>query len=660
VTLRCSRLGLGGGASRIGSAGSVALLVLGGEAIARLAYGAPYPGATELLIAACGIASIPWLPRVCTRISIVIAAVPVLGVGLFPILLTTCSVVGIPLTELSIRLNVVVVVVLLSLASLTASQRKARGQLSASRADVGAALGLAVVVGYAIESALDVVGRFPPRGADWGHYLLYSEQVASTHRLLTPNPYWQGGGTLFGDDAGIGALYGAEQLVSGFSSEQLGPGIALLSALTPLSVFVALGGLWGLPVGLLGAATYAVAPIRLQPLYWHGLATVYAILFLPLLLLGVGLLFREERDGRAVVLTAFSIVAVATVHRTSAVFGALALALAAALLLGRVAVDRRRRQPGPVAGWPLLVGRVVGGVVLGAALLGAGVIAHIAQQAADLGPPPGYKSFGAFDLKVFVEYLNWQFLALSGISLLILACHWRALRDPAMWAVALFIVAAVLLSQLGALHMPFAYWRAAHYIGVPLVALVALACFCGKPGRSLRLVVFAVVVAYFAHLTSGLNVMDGWMAKSAYSSTTRTAIAKFRQRLSSEPRSERAANLVADSCWSFAAPYLFRRPTWGVVGEVISARELVGVRVASRILRGRRDAQELIKRLRIGYAITNPSCTPDVAEKLLGRIVLATDSLVVVKLRSRSRAEHDASRQRVAADAEDGPLPRAG
>jgi hypothetical protein len=87
--------------------------VLALDAIARLVVGEPYPGATALLVLACGIAVLAFLPRALAALSVQIALLAVLGIASFSILLTTVSLVGIPLTEVSIRVAVAALVAVL-------------------------------------------------------------------------------------------------------------------------------------------------------------------------------------------------------------------------------------------------------------------------------------------------------------------------------------------------------------------------------------------------------------------------------------------------------------------------------------------------------------------------------------------------------------------
>lgn len=83
------------------SALALSLLVI--EVGLRLAVGRPYPGATALILAATGLSLLPFLPDAMRRHSLRLATLPALSVGAFSILVTTISVAGIALSEVSVR-----------------------------------------------------------------------------------------------------------------------------------------------------------------------------------------------------------------------------------------------------------------------------------------------------------------------------------------------------------------------------------------------------------------------------------------------------------------------------------------------------------------------------------------------------------------------------
>ena len=135
---------------------------------------------------------------------------------------------------------------------------------------------------------------------------------------------------MLGSYPGVGAVYGSLRILDGVSSESLARGLAVAVALTPLALYAVVGALWGVGAGLLAAAAYTVAPIHLEPLYWHGLATTLGLLFLLLAVLALALMYRGRRDWHVFMLLGFSLAGVAVFHSVS---GGLAAVLLGVVLL---------------------------------------------------------------------------------------------------------------------------------------------------------------------------------------------------------------------------------------------------------------------------------------------------------------------------------------
>ena len=186
----------------------------------------------------------------------------------------------------------------------------------APRSELLALAVLTAVVAFAFASSWDLAYPFQARGTDWGHYLLYADEVEAQQSLLIDDPLAGEDDRVFADPPAVGAVYGSFLILEGISSWTLAWGLLVVSALTVLSVYAAVGGLWGVGAGLVAAGAYAVAPIRLDPMYWHGLGTTLALLFVPLTVLALGLLQRGSRDRRAVGLLAVSLASVAAAHAT--------------------------------------------------------------------------------------------------------------------------------------------------------------------------------------------------------------------------------------------------------------------------------------------------------------------------------------------------------
>jgi hypothetical protein len=92
--------------------------------------------------------------------------------------------------------------------------------------------------------------------------------------------------------------------------------------------------------------------------------------------------------------------------------------------------------------------------------------------------------------------------------------------------------------------------------------------------------------------------------------------------------------IVSDGCFQFAVPYLVRRPTLAAFSErqVGFVDRLPLARQAAAILSGEPGGAELASRLGVRYAVADPLCVPDLAERLHGTTVLANDRVLVVRL----------------------------
>ena len=615
---------------RRASAAAVGAALVGADIIVRALVGEPYLGATALLVAACGVSLISFLPYDLARVSLRIATVPALGIVSFSVLLTTISIAGIALTEVSIRIAVIALVGGLGLVA---------GRLDgAVVARVGIREGVALacllgVVAFGLASAWDVVGPFPPPGVDWGHYLLYADEVEAQNALLIDDPYAGERGRLFADSPGVGALYGGVRILDGAPSSWLSYGIVVISALSALGVFAAAGALWGLGAGVLASAVWVVAPIRVDPIRWHGVGTCLALVFVPLVLLALGLLYRGARGWRVVGLLALSLLGVGVTHSTSAFI--VAFLLAAVLVVDVLrAVARRRSVP---EWWRRgIVRPLLGGVALAAAA-GAGVVAHVQAQAADLGAPVDYRLFEPDWLSwhVVVDYYSLAFLALTAVSLTLVLSSRTLRRDSALLALLALAATCVVVGELWRVEVPFEYRRVVFYLGVAMALLVGAASV-RLPRRAWWLACYAVSVAYLAHVSIGLGLPERLLAgRGDPKGQASQEIMEFRERLERGLLPE-ASLVVADECHNFVVPYLLRRPTlvafqpWQVGFE----SRIPLAETASRILAGDRTGRRLAESLGVGYVLANPSCTPDLARRLGGKAVFSTDQLVVVDIRS--------------------------
>lgn len=605
------------------------------DLVLRLLSGGPYRGATALLLAACATVLFPLLPGELARPSLRVAAAPALGVGAFTILVTTVSTLGIPLTETSIRAAVAVLVVSVAVAGalLRRPPGPTRGRAPRKHEAVAVVAVLALAA-FSFASAWDIVGPFPPRGTDWGHYFLYADEVDRQQSLLIDDPFAGPRRQVFADPVMVGALYGSTLVLDGVSSHSLAPGAAVASAFSTTAVVAAAGGLWGIGAGLAAGALYSVAPIRLDPMYWHGLATVLALLFVPLIILGLGLMFGGRRDPRTVGLLGFGLVAVAAAHTTTTVVVVASVAIAVVLDAVRAALVRPAAEEGFLARWwrhgivaPVSV------AVAGAAVVGAAVGVHLLRQARRLGDPIDYRFFEPDWLSwhTLVEYFSTGFLALAAVAVLVLVWR-RSSADAALLAVASLILACVAVSQLWRLGIAYEYRRVVYPFGVALALLAGAAA--ARVGRW-RIVapVGLVACALLAHASVGFRLPERLLADRAPTSTAPAALEALRGRIDQGELPDTRL-VVADRCLHFIVPYLLGRPTIAAFEnwQVAYRDRLPEARNARTVIAGGPAGRRMAADLQVGYVVVDPRCTPTPAPGLGGVAVLRRPDVLVLRL----------------------------
>jgi len=600
----------------------------------RLVADGPYLGVTVLLLAACGLAILPFVPVEAARPSVRLAVAPALAIGLVSVLLTTVSIVGMRLTEARIRTVVAVLVVGLVVAGALVRRRSEGRPRWSPRRELVATAVLGGIVAFALASSWDLAYPFQARGTDWGHYLLYADEVAAQGALLIDDPLAGEEDRVFADPPAVGAVYGSFLVLDGISSWSLTAGIVVLSALTVLSVYAAVATLWGAGAGLTAAAAYAVAPIRLDPMYWHGLGTTLALLFVPLTLLALGLLYRGSRDRRTVALLAVSLASVAAAHATSALVVAVLVLVASLVDAVRRLVSRHSPPGARLRSWwrdgiirPALAGTVL------AFVLGAGVLAHLAQQSARLGEPVSYRFLGPdwLDRAAIQGYYSWEFLAVVAVALPLVLSSRRLRRDPALLAVLALGLACLAVAELWRLHVPFEYRRVVYYLAIALVVVVGVAFLRFRP-RAAWIAAWVVAFAYVAHVSVGLRLPQRVVEGSEPRDPAVAGLTQLRRRLDAGQLPE--ARLVSDACLHFAVPYLVRRPTLPAFGErqVGFVDRLPLARKAAAILEGGAVGRDLAAELGVRYVVADPECEPDLAQRLRGAVVLENDRVVVVRL----------------------------
>jgi hypothetical protein len=269
-----------------------------------------------------------------------------------------------------------------------------------------------------------------------------------------------------------------------------------------------------------------------------------------------------------------------------------------------------------------------------AAAIGAGAIVHLRRQAAELGSLVGYRFFDRewLGLDTLEYYFSWPFLALAAASIALVAWGRERRRDPALLAFAALVLAAILVSQLWRLHVPFEYRRVVYYAGPALAAAIGIASV-GLRHRRVWVALCAVALVVVARESIGLRLPERLVRGGEPRSGLVDSLAAFRAQLDREEPS-RDTLLVADRCLGVRVPYVVRRPT------LVSAEEWQAgytsladdARDATAIVDGGAEGRRLAEERGVRYVLVDPTCNPDAATRLGGKTVFANDELVVVGL----------------------------
>jgi hypothetical protein len=595
------------------------------EGLVALVFGPQPVLAACVLVLAPGLALTPLLPVELRAPAIRVAVLPLVGLAVSSIMIITASALGIPLTGLSVRMLLLFVTAAGFAASISVESRGAqRAHATAARAEPAEVstlllLGAAVCLGITLESL--IVGGKPLPGQDWGHYLLYADQIRHGHSLAVDNPYWMLGGRHFAEDPGAPSLYGAYALLSNLSTATLVQGIWLFAALGILSLFVFVATLWGRTAGLIAAGLYATVPMNLDILAWHGLANVYALVILPLVLLAAGMAVRGRADRRWSAVLGVGLIALAAAHRLTFLVALLALVPCLAWLLSR----RFRRA----------LAFTLTSVAF-AALFGAGVIADLAHRDSEIGGVQDYRAY--LPTKVhwdLVERDLTTLLVVLGAVALVLMLVVRPLRsDPARLALFGLLMAVLGLSYAWVVHFPTDYSRPAYYLPLLLAAAVGVVwATLPRPLPLLAAAVVGLVALQAAQLTPQL--------RSFYAYVNGADL----RALGQVKAMARPGNvIVTDTCWGFLSTWLLEQPVLAAQDPslILPGSEVRPAASARRILYGGGAGAKLAREIGARFALVDPQCTHQtgapVAPPDIGRPIFASTRLVILDLGGKRAA----------------------
>jgi hypothetical protein len=590
-----------------------------------VAYGiGPQPALVAIaLLLVPGLAATPFLPGELRRMPVWVAVVPILGAASAIVLLVSLASFGIPLSPLVVRLSLLA----LGIAGLIWSRVRDRGVSLPEAGRVSSLqtlLLLSSAVGLGIALQAKVLAHKPLPGADWGQFLLFAQQVSRHHALLIANPYWMLGGHTFPQDPGVPALYGSYLSLSGADPSSLLQGIWLFAILAVLAAFVVATVLWGRVAGLVAAAMFAVIPMDLEMLSWHGLSNVAGLSFVSLAVLAAAMALRSPGRLSWCLMLALFLSALLTTHRISFVIAGLAVALT--FLLGA-----RRRATALALGRHLLLTLPL------ALVVGVGPAIDAVRRTLAIGGTQSYTAFLPTRLHwaAVPRDLTWPVLAASGIAAILIVGHRRSRRDAGTTSLLGLLLAILIFTYAWVLHLPAAYDRAAYFLPIPLALGIGLG-FSRLPRRLLVPVLAIVVGLTMARGLTLAREFRGFYAEVNAASLRGLALVESLAR----PKDA----VVTDQCWGFLSAWLLQRPV--LAGEdpalILPTAEVAPARDAREILAGGPRAASLLKTDHIRFALVDPQCTFQNGSYYptpqSGRLIFASTRLLVFELQGAAAA----------------------
>jgi hypothetical protein len=573
------------------AAAAAALAFVLAAALLRLASGETPSVVAILALVAPGFALIPFLPPELRAAPIGWLLAAPLGFASSSILLITASTLGLALSPGAIYALLIVVCALALVAARAIGSPAPAARL---RGAPEVALLLAAVLLLAVGLEARAIGGSPVPGTDWAHYLLYSTEIAQHRELLLDNPLWMFGDTPFAEDPGVPSLYGAYLIVSGHGPGLLYHGIWVFAALGIVTTFVFVRTLFGDVAGLVAAAIAAAAALSLNMLTWHGLANTYAIMYIPLILLAVGMVLRGNDSWRWSGFLALFLVALAAGHRLSFLIVAVALVVLLALCLAR---DAR------------LAARFAAQTLLAAVVLGWGVALYLLRQADAIGGVQGYEAYlptkiTGVIVDLVVHNLTWPVIAAVALALIAILSRRRLRTDPASYVPVAFLAALLLVGFSWVVHFPTDYNRIIYFLPLPIAALVGI----GWTGIPRRLVPVAAVVTILTVAWVSTLSYDRVGGARDYYSFLDTASERGLELLAGRLAPHDV--VAADRCWSFIAPWLLRHRVLAGLdpSNNLAAADAGPSAIARRILRADRRSPALARRYGVRYALIDPLC----------------------------------------------------
>jgi hypothetical protein len=439
---------------------------------------------------------------------------------------------------------------------------------------------------------------YPP-GGDYGHVLLYTNEILEKWEVPTYFPYHQLGGLRFQSLPGLPLLLSALSSTTGLTSIPLAYYALLGSGLLIATVFVFTRLLGGDGPALLAALIVALLPANLEMLGWSGYSNIFALALIPMV--GWALLkFRAPRlaAGQAgllgwAALASLMVVGIVLIHHLSAVVVLLALA---AFALGDITLARLRLQR--VASYLFTASF---GLALGLPILihlldtyfGADAVQTTLGEATSVNTKITLQDAYRFFTPVVV------LLASAGLVRLFLANRSGAAGRLLVLALAGTIA---LLGYAWLFSLNFYYTRALYFAPIIIAPAAAYAVWHARQ-TIVRPVLITVLAAYLAFTAApyAVSTSDFYLKIDSDSYAALTWL---------RDNSQEDDVVLTDRCLAFHLESLAQRPTVAAFSpELLASQQEQAVAAdASAMLLERRSQVALFDQYGIDYVVFDTQC----------------------------------------------------
>lgn len=457
---------------------------------------------------------------------------------------------------------------------------------------------LILALGLLLRAVVLFQHEYPP-GGDYGHVLLYTNEIVEKGEVPTYFPYHQLGGLRFQSLPGLPLLLSALSSTTGLTSIPLAYYALLGSALLIATVFVFTRLLGGDGPALLAALIVALLPANVEILSWSGYSNIFALALIPMagwaLLKSRASRLAAGREGSLgwAALAGLMVVGIVLIHHLSAVVALLALA---AFALGDIALARLRPQRVALYLFMAFFGLALGLPMLIHVLdtyFGADAVQTTLREATSVTTKITLQDAYRFFTPVVV------LLASAGFVRLFLANRSGAAGRLLVLALA---GAIALLGYAWLFSLNFYYTRALYF--APVIIAPAAAYAVWHTRRTIvRPVLITVLVAYLTFTATGYAVRSSDFYLKV-TSDSYAALTWLRD------NSQEDDVVLTDRCLAFHLESLAQRPTVAAFSpELLASQQEQAVAAdASAMLLERRSQKALFDQYGIDYVVFDTRC----------------------------------------------------